>query len=191
MKDLSDCFGETLPWAAVPMSLCRPCLLLPVLHCCSFPKCCELWTKLLNASIANAIPTHFLFLCQATYCTQSTWSFPRGFRSQTRQVWAEVGVFSRARCTFTSGNPCVLAGSGRTWASWFCQFQGSKWAADAARFIRFLEFLYLIQNPVAKYGIWHNSVIVLFLTQQNHFSSLIHRDSGCKHLWEERKSGFC
>lgn len=48
---------------------------------------------------------------------------------------------------FTSGNPRVLAGSGRTQASWFCQFQDSKLAADAAQFICFLEFLYLIQNP--------------------------------------------
>jgi len=62
---------------------CCPLILLEAVFCCSQPctaaapsaRIVSFWTKLFNAYIANVIMTHFLFLCQVIYCTQSVWSF--------------------------------------------------------------------------------------------------------------------
>lgn len=131
MKDLSDCFSELL--SPVPFSG----------HvCCS--QCC---TAAASPGVVNSEKSYLMPLlpvwsrlasCScAKLSTDSNQSNPSHVDSSHRQ--GRFGLkwmfFSRVFCMFTSGKPHVLAGSGRTWASWFCQVQGSKWAAVLSSYV--------------------------------------------------------
>lgn len=114
--------------AAMSCPALLPLVLSKAVFCCSqrctavasSARIVSFWTKLFNASIANVITTHFLFLCQVIYCIQSVWFFC---------------VFQSRKSPGFVGNGCFLQSMMHVYirrcssSSWFSE-EGDGWVGS-------------------------------------------------------------